>query len=460
MYITHLFIRSHERALAASIHTPNTPTDKLAILCPGTVDSKDYAHLVALADVLTDRGYTAVRFNPTGTWDSDGDINEYCVSQYLRDIRAVIDHMRSSGSYTHILVGGHSLGGVVAMLYAARDPRVSAVINIMGSATFPRSNNTAILDAWKTNGVKISTRDIPNSTERREFIIPYTFATDRFNYQVLEDIRTIHVPLLLISGELDEIVPPEELTTIYEHANPPKQLITIPGIGHDYRHTPSEITLVNLEILRGISEVIPEMQLPLIQFQRLHLLKEKIDALYQSRHEGRADWADWLYADHVFLVAEEAGKLANRFGANQELAMAAGMLHDIADAVMSRFNPTHFEESKRIARSLLVESGFTPAEIQTVVDDAIALHSCHGENIPQTFEGKIMATADAVIHLTSNFYDRATRERRFTQSPEEIRAWALPKIERDFHSKILFDDVREEVRAAYEARKAFFASIL
>lgn len=189
---------------------------------------------------------------------------------------------------------------------------------------------------------------------------------------------------------------------------------------------------------------------------RLATLKEKIDALYQARHEGRAEWADWLYTDHVFLVADEAGRLADRFGADKELAMAAGMLHDIADAVMSRFNPMHSEESKRIARGLLTEAAFAPDEIKTIVDDAITLHSCRDGQLPMTLEGKVMATADAVIHLTSDFYDRATRERRITQSPEEIRAWALPKIERDFHTKILFDDVREEVRDAYETRKAFF----
>lgn len=249
-------INPEEAALAAAIHTPDgSPTAQLAVLCPGTTDSKDYAHLVALAEALTERGYTTVRFDPTGTWDSAGDITDYSVTQYLHDIRTVIDHMLSTGTYEQILVGGHSLGGVLSMLYAARDPRVTAVVNIMGSATFPRKYNAAIIDAWKTSGARTTARDIPSSTEQREFVVPYSFVIDRLQYHVLEDIGAVHAPLLLIAGELDDIVPAEELATIYEHANQPKQLITIPGIGHDYRHHPDEIAVVNQHILDGLASL-------------------------------------------------------------------------------------------------------------------------------------------------------------------------------------------------------------
>ncbi len=254
----HALIHPEESALAAAIHTPITPTNKLAILCPGTTDSKDYAHLVALAEALAQRGYTAVRFDPTGTWSSAGDIAQYSVTQYLSDVRSVIDHMLATGTYEQILVGGHSLGGVISMLYAARDPRVTAVVNIMGSATFPRKYNAAIIDAWKTSGVRITTRDIPDSTERRTYIIPYTFVTDRLQYHVLEDIGAVHAPLLLIAGELDDIVPAEELSAIYEHANQPKKLITISGIGHDYRHHANEIAIVNTTITDALSQLLHE----------------------------------------------------------------------------------------------------------------------------------------------------------------------------------------------------------
>jgi len=187
-------------------------------------------------------------------------------------------------------------------------------------------------------------------------------------------------------------------------------------------------------------------------------LKQKITDLYEAKKEDRDDWADWLYQNHIFLVADKAGMLADRLAAKKEIAMAAGMLHDIADAVMSRFNPSHEEESVKIARELLRGCDFSDEEIHIIVDDAMKYHSCHDGHVPQSLEGKAMATADAVVHLTSDFYGHAAREKKKELSVEDIRKWALPKLERDFNNKILIEEVREEVRSDYERQKAYFSA--
>jgi putative nucleotidyltransferase with HDIG domain len=189
---------------------------------------------------------------------------------------------------------------------------------------------------------------------------------------------------------------------------------------------------------------------------RIDSLKEKIVALYESRNPNHADWADWLYENHVFVVASTGKDLAKRYGANEELVMAAAMLHDIADAVMRREDDEHEEESFKIARSLLQETGFSEKEIGIVVDDAIRFHSCHGNNAPNTLEGRVMATADGFVHLTTDFYDFALRTLSGIESADEIKNWALPKIDRDFRKKIMFDEVREEAASSYERVKGLF----
>jgi uncharacterized protein len=189
---------------------------------------------------------------------------------------------------------------------------------------------------------------------------------------------------------------------------------------------------------------------------RLSRLKNKVDELYQAKNESRAKWADWLYGTHVFTVANEAGVLAERFHAEKELAMAAGMLHDIADAVVSREDPGHEETGARIAKEFLQDSGFADDEIGIIVDDAMKFHGCHGGNMPQTLEGKVMATADAVVHLTSDFYGHCVDVLKKEMSVHGIRKWALPKLERDFNDKIFFDEIRTAVRPDYEKLKIFF----
>lgn len=190
--------------------------------------------------------------------------------------------------------------------------------------------------------------------------------------------------------------------------------------------------------------------------ERIATLTEAVQNLYKARHPERAYWADWIWEGHVIPVGQAARKVAERFGGDPDLAEAAGLLHDVADAVMKREEPHHEARSMEIARGLLAEAGFSEAEMRIVVDDAILHHSCRGDDRPKTDEGKAMAAGDALAHLTTDFYLVAEVRRKEYQTKEEIREWVLPKIERDFTNKIAFDALREEVRADYERLKAHF----
>ena len=187
-------------------------------------------------------------------------------------------------------------------------------------------------------------------------------------------------------------------------------------------------------------------------------LREEVKKLYEEKRSGCADWADWIYSEHVVLVGNESRRIAQEYGGDPELAEAAGLLHDIADAVMKREDPRHEQESLRMARELLQKTGFSDDEIAIVVDDAIAKHGCHGEMRPDTPEGKAMAAGDGVVHLTSDFYKIAEEGLFGHKSSREISEWALPKLDRDFINKISYDSLRESVRSKYEQLKAHFTN--
>ncbi len=236
--------------IAAVLHRPETESDKLAVLCPGFLDTKDYAHLVALADLLCAQGYAVVRFDPTGTWESEGDISEYTTTQYLSDIRSVIDFMLEEKDYSRIMVGGHSRGGQMSLLYAARDTRVSSVVAIMPSSE--RTFSAKRTEQWKQDGFKISSRDIPNSEARKEFKVPYSHVEDKDTYFTTQEVKKIHTPALFIAGEQDDLVLPEYVQELFDLANEPKKFILMKGIGHDYRHSQVEIDQVNAEIISNL----------------------------------------------------------------------------------------------------------------------------------------------------------------------------------------------------------------
>lgn len=191
--------------------------------------------------------------------------------------------------------------------------------------------------------------------------------------------------------------------------------------------------------------------------ERLNKLQQKVQNLYDQKHQGRAAWADWLYENHVEVVANYAKELAGRFGGDAELAQVAALLHDIADYKMKRDNPKHEEESLAIARKLMTECGYSAEDITLVVDDAIRFHSCYGSERPKSKEGLILAAADSMAHLKTDFYVFIIWALGRNASLKEIKEWSLQKIERDFHNKISFDEIREETRPDYELLKNLFS---
>lgn len=187
-------------------------------------------------------------------------------------------------------------------------------------------------------------------------------------------------------------------------------------------------------------------------------LLSEVESLYNQKLEGRSEWADWLYPNHVVIVTRNAKAVAERKNADVELSQVAALLHDVADYKMQRANPKHEAESLKIARELMQKHGYTKDEIALIVDDAIRYHSCHGDKRPKSKEGLVLATADSLAHLQTDFYVFAAWEfGRSGRSLEDLNAWVLKKIERDLNNKISFDDIREEARPDYEMIKALFS---
>ncbi|MDA3840747.1 MAG: alpha/beta fold hydrolase [Patescibacteria group bacterium] len=251
MEVNKIKIPTEKGNISAVINKSSSKTDQLAILCPGFLDSKDYNHLEKLAVLLSENGYTTVRFDPIGTWESDGNISEYTNSQCLKDIENVFEYMNKENEYKKILLGGHSRGGQLSILYAARDSRITTVLGIMPSSGPIRDGQWR--REWEDRGLLVAKRDLPANVEKYiEFQLPFAHVIDGDKYSALVDIKNVKVPIILIAGELDEMILPENVKKLYDNANDPKKFVNISEIGHNYRHNDKEIKIINNEILKLI----------------------------------------------------------------------------------------------------------------------------------------------------------------------------------------------------------------
>ena len=172
------------------------------------------------------------------------------------------------------------------------------------------------------------------------------------------------------------------------------------------------------------------------------------------------DFGKWMWKNHVPVVAQKAEELSIKYGADSDLAVAGALLHDFGDAFMYRFAKNHEEVSQTKAREVLSKSGYSKSQIETVMQEVIAPHSCRtGDELPRTKEARVLATADALAHLTTDFYVQFTwKHIPEGKTYEEFLVWVTEKLDRDFNRKIFFDEVKEEVRYRYDALMEVFVT--
>lgn len=182
---------------------------------------------------------------------------------------------------------------------------------------------------------------------------------------------------------------------------------------------------------------------------------DKVEQLYldSSRDMGR-----WMWQNHVQWVAEKTKMLSQKYNANEGLAITGALLHDLGDVKFERTESEHDIWGTTESIKILEHSGYSPSEIDQIIHQVIAPHSCHEGNLPITLEGKILATADAMFHLQTNFFVQLCWMHLppWMETFSQWNDWVAEKLERDSSVKIFFKDELEEVKPYHQALKSVF----
>jgi len=220
------FTNSRGQKLVGIAHHPATATPNAAvILCHGMESNKESEKLVALGRQLSDRGILTLRFDFAGSGESEGKFEEITYSGEVKDLRAAFDFILK---YRPNKIGilGSSMGGTVALLLAAQEKNVDALVTI-AAPLHPERFAERILTAeearqWRAAG----------------FIV---YHGQRINVTLLDDLdkidvpaaaRKIYCPTLVIHGDQDDTVPVEEAHELCAELRGPKRLSTLQGADH------------------------------------------------------------------------------------------------------------------------------------------------------------------------------------------------------------------------------------
>ncbi len=181
----------------------------------GVADNRSSA--VGVIEWFTRRGFDVIAYDSRAHGQSDGSVCTYGFYE-KRDLKGVIDSL-SPGP---IVVMGHSLGGAVAIQGAAADERVTGVIAVEAFSDL---------------------RTI--ATERAPWFLPppviaraFRVAEERGHFDVAAvspavSAASLRIPVLLIHGANDVDTRPDHSRRILLALKGPKQLLLVPGAGHN-----------------------------------------------------------------------------------------------------------------------------------------------------------------------------------------------------------------------------------
>jgi pimeloyl-ACP methyl ester carboxylesterase len=219
---------------------------KEALLLPGYLDSPDYRHMVTLEKGLQELGYRTERIDACNLW-STGDVNNYSVTNFLEQIKERVEYYSQQGSEEIVLVG-HSVGGMVAIIAGNRLPQVTKIV-----ALCPPPHRKESVKKW-VDGFRRSKKDLPNNPEeRREIAIPESYIQDALQYSASDEVKEIHKPLMILIAQDDTIVKPELTEEIVNNANDP-YVVRVPNIGHDFRFSQDDCNKVMDEVEKFLTK--------------------------------------------------------------------------------------------------------------------------------------------------------------------------------------------------------------
>ncbi|MCL2372117.1 MAG: HD domain-containing protein [Defluviitaleaceae bacterium] len=127
---------------------------------------------------------------------------------------------------------------------------------------------------------------------------------------------------------------------------------------------------------------------------RLEVLRLEVDRLIFENQQEKVRF----YIEHLYSVSRYCALLAKKRGLNIEIAMAAGMLHDIAN--VNGCSGDHALEGAGQAEALLAATGLYSRDEIKLITTAISRHSDKNETHEPYDE--LLKDADVMSHCFYN----------------------------------------------------------
>ena len=244
---------SASNSVLSIIISGSGPTDR-----DGNNTSLKSDYLKMLADGLYENGISSYRFDKRGVGSSVGNIktgNEVRFSDYINDVKSIINHFKDTNKFKKIVVIGHSEGALIGMI--ASRSIADQFISIAGAAEdyltliqrqlsiqppYVKSMSDPIIEKLKNKELVDSVPPLLNSLFNKNV---QKYLIDASSYHPEEEISRLDMPILIMQGTNDIQIQVKDAQMLH-NAAAKSRLEIIQGMNHVFRQAP-ENRLLNMQ---------------------------------------------------------------------------------------------------------------------------------------------------------------------------------------------------------------------
>lgn len=221
------FEGSQGAKLSARLDLPTGFIKAYAIFAHCFTCSKDLHATKRISGVLSQNGIAVLRFDFTGLGNSEGDFSSTNFSSNVEDLVIAANYMRDHFEAPSLLIG-HSLGGAAVLSSASDIPEVKAIATIgaPSEAEHVVHNFGVKIDEINEKG------EADVSLAGRKFSIRKQFLDDLAQNNVIEKVKLLRIPLMVMHSPADQTVGIENATNIFVAAKHPKSFVSLDNIDH------------------------------------------------------------------------------------------------------------------------------------------------------------------------------------------------------------------------------------
>lgn len=176
---------------------------------------------------LTNHGFGVLRFDFTGLGRSEGEFADSHFSANVDDLISVNDFLKEHYEAPSLLVG-HSLGGAAVLVAASKLDNIKAVATVGAPASVSHVKHLFShgIDQIKDKG------KVEVNIGGRPFKIDEEFVSDFDKTDLLEIVKTLRKPLLILHSPIDTIVGIKNAEQLYHNVHHPKSFVSLDNADH------------------------------------------------------------------------------------------------------------------------------------------------------------------------------------------------------------------------------------